>query len=243
MRGGDQEVAGGEQPGLVHPLAGGQVHGAGLGRHLLQLLHRGGVLLLVLQAEHVARVLVQLRPPLGEVDVLGLGRRLAVARVVDVVDQTVLQVGGLLLEARLDGVQLVGGGITGGLRCLLLTVLGGCLGRGLGAVCWVEAGVAAHQDRDELGVPLQEPGRPIRDEECGHMTGCRAPIGYLATAIIMLDSTSPGSPSPRNTRCSPPACAVCALCWKARRALHAVLKAAGSCSNRRMNHDCFHTRK
>ena len=84
---GDQEVTGGQQASLVHSLTGRQVDGLALLLQILQLSHV--VLVLVVQAEHVASVLVQLSTALVEVNMFGLGRRV-IARVVDVVEQTVL---------------------------------------------------------------------------------------------------------------------------------------------------------
>ena len=90
MGGGDQEVAGGQQPGLVHPLTLRQVDSVSLLLDVPEL--RNIVFILVVQTEHVPRVLVQLRSALGEVDMFGLRGRI-IAGVVDVVDQAVFQVG------------------------------------------------------------------------------------------------------------------------------------------------------
>ena len=92
---GHQEVAGGEQTGLVNSLAGRQVDGVTLLLNLLQVRHV--VVVLVVQAEHVPRVLVQFGAALVEVNMFGFRGRI-VPRAVDVVDEAVLQVGRFLLE-------------------------------------------------------------------------------------------------------------------------------------------------
>ena len=103
--GGHEEVAGGEEASLVNPLASRHVDSVRLLLDVPQLSHV--VIVLVVQAEHVPCVLVQLRAALSEVDMFGL-RRWIIAGVVDVTEKTLLEVGGLHLQRGFNIVQLGG---------------------------------------------------------------------------------------------------------------------------------------
>ena len=102
---GHEEVAGGEEACLIHPLTRRHVDGVRLLLDVPELGHV--VLVLVVQAEHVAGVLVQLGAAFGEVDMFRF-RGWIIARVVDVAKETLLEVGGFHLKRGLNTVQLVG---------------------------------------------------------------------------------------------------------------------------------------
>ena len=104
MGGGHEEVAGGQEARLVHPLTRRHVDRVRLLLDLLELRHV--VLVLVVQTEHVPGVLVQLGAALGEINMFWFWRWI-IARVVNVIEETLLEVGRFNLQRGFNTVQLV----------------------------------------------------------------------------------------------------------------------------------------
>ena len=105
MGGGHEQVTGGEQTRLIHPLTCRHVDGVCLLLDILELRHI--VIILIVQTEHVPSVLVELGAALGEVDMFRL-RRWIIAGAVDVAQKTLLEVGRFHLQRGFNTVELVG---------------------------------------------------------------------------------------------------------------------------------------
>ena len=115
VAGGHEQVAGGEETRLVHPLTRRHVDGVRLLLNVLELRHV--VIILVVQTEHVPSVLVELGAALGEVDMFRFWRWI-IAGVVDVAQKSILEVGRFHLQRGFNTVQLVGRWVSTGLRFL-----------------------------------------------------------------------------------------------------------------------------
>ena len=101
---GHEKMAWGEEACLVHPLTRGHVDGVRLLLDVPELRHV--VLVLIVKAEHVAGVLVQLGAAFGKVDMFRF-RGWIIAGVVDVAEQTLLEIGRFHLQRGFNTVQLV----------------------------------------------------------------------------------------------------------------------------------------